>query len=235
MDMKYGYIVLSLIMAFILVNFGINLINKTVEENKRKKIKTMLIGGLCLWFVYIFIVGESGILMSYELPPRFPLFLVLPVFVFIGVFLYKNRSHTWIDHVSLSFVTGFQSFRIAVESLFVTSVAAGVLTKIVTIEGYNYDMVFGYTALIVFMIYKMTREKSFKFLLAWNYLGLVVIASIIFLFTTTTYFPGVFGSSEPLMPLEFTTFPYVLVAGFLMPLAVFVHVLSILVLSRKMK
>ena len=75
---------------------------------------------------------------------------------------------------------------------------------------------------------------SRKAVLVWNYLGLSVLASVIFLFVTSVYFPQFYGLSE-MMPKEFATAPFVLVAGFLMPSAVFIHVLSIIQLSKKIK
>ena len=113
-----------------------------------------------------------------------------------------------------------------IESLFVWSVASNILHPNVTIEGYNYDMIFGLTALIMGGLYWKNPRKWTKVARAWNILGLIVIASIIFLFMTTIYVPEMYGPNVAPFPTAFTGYPYVLVAGFLMPSAVFIHVLS---------
>jgi len=113
-----------------------------------------------------------------------------------------------------------------IESLFVASVAQGVLHKNVTVEGYNYDMFFAASALIIGFLF-IKKMVSDKVVLMWNYLGLFVIAIIIFLFNATLYLPEMFGPDTLPFPAEFIQYPYSVVAGFLMPSAVFIHVLSI--------
>jgi len=114
-------------------------------------------------------------------------------------------------------------------------VAEGVLNHHVTIEWYNFDMVFGFTAPIVgYLAYTSSKKLISKnSVLVWNYLGLGVLVSVIFVFITCVYVPGIYGSKVPLLPLESMEYPYVLIAGFLMPVAVFLHVLSAVQLTRK--
>jgi len=83
-----------------------------------------------------------------------------------------------------------------------------------------------------YILYKKSAFSK-KLAIFWNYLGLLVLASVIFVFMTSIYAPEMYGFTESQMPMEFTRYPYVLVAGFLMPSAVFVHVLSIVQLSKK--
>jgi hypothetical protein len=71
-----------------------------------------------------------------------------------------------------------------------------------------------------------------KTALLWNYIGLAVLASVVVLFITSTYAPHVYNSKVPLIALDATKYPFVLVAGCLMPLAVFFHILSIVQLSK---
>ena len=108
------------------------------------------------------------------------------------------------------------------------SVAKGILNYHVTIEGYNFDMVFAFTAPIIGFLVYTKKVVPRKTILVWNYLGLTILASVIFLFLTSVYQPGIYGSEVPLIPLASLTYPYVLVAGFLMPTAVFLHILSII-------
>ncbi len=133
-----------------------------------------------------------------------------------------------------NWLTYIQSFRILVEILFVYSVSANVLHPIVTIEGYNFDMIFGASALIMWLFTYKIKIISKSILILWNYLGIAVLASVIFLFVSSVYFPNIWEKTE-MMPKAFATAPYVLVAGFLMPSAIFIHVLSIIRLGREVK
>jgi hypothetical protein len=50
----------------------------------------------------------------------------------------------------------------------------------------------------------------------------------IILITKRIYFPKVYGSEIPLLPLETLGYAYVLIAGLLMPSPLFLHILSII-------
>ncbi|MBK8053186.1 MAG: hypothetical protein IPK35_07945 [Saprospiraceae bacterium] len=228
-----GYIALSLLMNVILFLIGTSSIQSTfTNPAQRKSKKVTLLVGLVLWQIYILIIGKSGILQDFSLPPRVLIFLVFPAFVFIAAFLIANRNKAWIHNIPPHWLIFCQTFRIAIESLFVLSVAKGILPEIVTIKGYNFDMIFACTAPIVgyYVVRKNLYYQSMALL--WNYLGLGVIASIIFLFVTAIYFPQLYGRETSLFPKEFGLYPYPLVPGFLMPSAVFMHVLSILQLMK---
>ncbi|MGB1242898.1 MAG: hypothetical protein ACPG49_10275 [Chitinophagales bacterium] len=231
---EFGYIALVITMATIIVlgyNYALKAVNTPTDT--RKKYLGRLLIGLLLWFAYTFAISKSGLLDDWSLPPRLPLLLIFPAFTFIGVFLYKQQKSPVIAALPKSWLIYYQSFRIVIESLFVASVGVGILHPEVTFEGYNYDIVFAFTAPIVAYLVFNKKILSEKMALAWNYLGLVVISVIIFLFVTTMYFPVVWGSTEPIAAKGFLEFPYVFVGSFLMPSAVFIHVLSIIQLSRK--
>ena len=232
LNLKLAYISLSLLMIVVLLIIGFRVINKTFTDTSiAKKKKTLLLFGLLLWQLYVFGIANSGILDNFDFPPRFFLLLILPIFVFTGIFIYKNRNNKWIANIPTHWLIFYQSFRILIESIFVASVTYGVLNQEVTIKGYNFDMMFAYTAPVFgYLAYK--TKISRKLLVLWNYLGLVVIASIIFLFLSSIYNPQLFGSDVMILPEAAVKYPYVLVAGFLMPSAVFIHVLSIVQLSK---
>jgi len=230
MCLKLGYIGLTFATVVFIFFIGFKAIKETSKNPGRDKLT--LIFSLLFWQVFIYFISSGDILKSYDFPPRFAFAFILPSFIFTGIFLYLNRNKKWIKSIPEHWIIYFQSFRIFVETLFVLSVAHGILHYQVTIEGYNFDMVFAFTApIIAFLVYNK-KVLPRKTVLVWNYLGLMVIASIIFLFMTTIYKPEIYGSKVPLLPLEALTYPYVLIAGFLMPVAVFLHVLSILQLNK---
>lgn len=230
MGLQAAFILLTLFTIVFLIVIGVKAI--TATSSNPKKDKTLLILGLLLWQVFIFSVASTGALKSYEFPPLFAIAFIIPSFIFTGFFLYRNRNHNWIKSIPQQWIIYFQSFRILVETLFVFSLAQGIFNYQVTIEGYNFDMIFALTAPIVAFLFYSKKVLSRKIMLIWNYLGLAVLASVIVLFLTSVYNPQIYGSEVPILPLESMTYPYVLIAGFLMPVAVFLHVLSIIQLKR---
>lgn len=232
--LEFGYITLIILMTIILVyayNYGLKRLK--LDSVIVKKRTAYLVIGLLLWFAYVYLITKSGILNTFEPPPpRFPIFLIAPAFLFTGIILYKNKSSKMFGVIPKSWAIYAQTFRIVVKSLFVATVAAGLLHKEATIEGYNFDMVFAFTSPIIGYLVFNTKKLSKSVALYWNYLGLLVLSSVIFVFITTIYFPQIWGSDVPLAPIEMTGFPFTFVASFLMPVAVFVHIFSIIQLNK---
>ncbi|WP_299123052.1 hypothetical protein [uncultured Winogradskyella sp.] len=228
-----GYILLTLFMSIIVLYIFKYALKKIGKDSKTtSKNVTYLALGLIIWLVYVYLISMSGLLENFSLPPRFPIFVIFPLFIFTGIVLYKNRNSMIFTVIPESWAIYLQTFRIFVELLFVATVGIGFLHPEVTIEGYNYDMVFAFTAPIIGYLVFNSKKLNRKVALLWNYIGLAVLASIIALFVTTIFIPSLWGSQTSLAPIAIVKFPYLLVAGFLMPLAVFVHVFSIIQLSR---
>lgn len=229
--LEIGFLLLTLFVVAFLGFIGFKAINSSGINTGRNK--ALLVGGLLIWQCYIFIVSSFEGIQSYDFPPRFAIAFIIPSFVFTGIFLFLKRDKGWIIGIPEEWLVYFQSFRILVETLFVFALAEGVFHQEVTIEGFNFDMVFGFSAPIVGLLAYKLNVLPKKALVLWNYLGLAVLASVIVVFMLSIYKPIVFGSEVPLLPLKAMTYPFVLIAGFLMPSAVFIHVWSLLQLRRK--
>jgi len=195
----------------------------------------LLLFGLIGWQVYIYLTSLTGAYKNMSFPPPFFYMLIIPAFLFTGIFMFINKDKAWIEQIPESWLIYYQAFRVLVESLFVYSIAKNIVHENMTIAGYNYDMVFGASAIVVGLLVFQFKAVPKKFVLAWNYLGLCVIAVIIFIVNSTIYLPELYGADMAPWPADFGLYPYIVVAGFLMPSAVFVHVLSIVQLRRRLK
>lgn len=234
MILATAFLALTGLMTLLLIYIGFYAINRSVVQPQQgTKAKVILISGLLLWQVYLYIMAESGILADFSLPPRLPLLIIIPLFTFSGVFIYRNRTKNWVQHIPPSWLVYFQSFRIVVEILLYWSMTYGILPALVTFEGYNFDIVFGALALIIGFLVFAKKLLPLKSIIYWNYLGLFVLATVIFVFVSGTYFPGFYGKTESILTPRFLEYPYILLAGFLMPSAVFIHLLSIVQLKNR--
>lgn len=228
MDLEHLYLGLSFMMSIIALLIGI----RASEKDGKLRNFMFMIAGLGAWNLYLYSIASTGMLQIYDFPPRLLIFLVIPAFTFTGIFIFKNKDKKWLGRIPEHWLIFLQSFRILIELLFVYTVAKGILHANVTIEGYNYDMIYALSAIIIGFMVLRDKYAYKQLALYWNYFGLVVIGFIIFLFVTHIYFPHMYGSDNPAFPTEFGTYPYILVPGFLMPFAVFIHILSIFQLKR---
>ena len=231
--LKTGYFGLAIMMTLLVLWASYIIIDRTFPGAKSRRKKTWITFGLISWHIYVYAISQTGILTNFSFPPGFARLLVFPLLLFTIIFLTLNRNRAWISNIPGHWLIYVQTFRVAVEVLFVMSISRGILHKEMTIEGYNFDMIIGLTAPIVAFFSVQKKKWSLSIALLWNYLGLTVLASIIFIVFTSIYAPEWFGSSSVLLPKAFATYPYNLVAGFLAPLAIFIHILSIIRLRKE--
>lgn len=232
MKLQTAYFALGILMTGIVIWIGIRAIKRTFGTGKKVIDKSfLLIMSLLLWHMYVFVIAKTGILQDYSLPPK-TMLLVLPSYVFIGVFLYRNRNRAWIHKIPQHWLIFYQSFRIVIETIFIFAVAQNVMHYYVTIEGYNYDLLYAITAPFVGCYVWKKKSAVRRLAIWWNYFGLLVIAIVMVIATTTIYYPEFYGYNYDIMPKKFVMYPYVLTLGFLMPSALFVHLLSLIQLHK---
>jgi hypothetical protein len=231
---KAGFILLTLLMAaiaFFSLSYAAGKAYSAPEEKKGFTRKAAIV--LVLWLIYISLVSFTGILTVASFPPRIPLFFIIPAFSFMAYFFASGKFKPIIAAMPASWLVYFQSFRIIVELLLWRLFVEGLLPRSATFEGYNYEIVIGITALLV-GYFGYTKPKLPALLIAlWNVAGLITLAIVVFIFISHAYAPSLWADTANFSMESFGSFPYTLLAGFLMPLAVFMHVFSLVKLKNK--
>ncbi|GAA4468141.1 hypothetical protein GCM10023093_25220 [Nemorincola caseinilytica] len=224
---KAAFLLLTIIMAsFAWYGTGTTA-SRTLAPGKAKRIRIIMLLSLTGWLAYVSAISLAGILQTASLPPRIPLLLILPLFSFMFWFVSRKRSQAFITAIPAAWLVYAQSFRIVVELLLHALYKQGMLPRMGTFEGYNFEIVIGITALLVGYLGYSRKVLPRSILLLWNCAGLLTLAIVVFIFVSHAYAPGIYAHPEPLSITDFGAFPFTLLAGFLMPLAVFMHVLSI--------
>ncbi len=216
---QFGFYTLPLVMALLcgyLISYGPD------QKKLLKRYVLILLG----WGIYLFSLEQSGLLMNFSLPPRIPLLVVFPA-IFLGIYLSGRASFSSaLDRIPPHLIIYFQSFRILVELLIYGAFLNGILPQQVTFEGTNMDIIVGVSAIpVAIMVHK--RKLSRRALLSWNVVSLMILAVTAGTFVYTFYTISL--STEN---MRFVTFPYLLLAAVLLPIAVFLHVISIRQLQR---
>lgn len=182
---------------------------------------------IIIWIVYLTFLSNLGVLEDFSLPPRLVVWVILPAFLIICVFFLRANSVSYLRSIPRSWPIAFQSFRIFVELLIWKCFLVGLLPDYVTFEKYNFEIVVGITALpLAFLCAKGMLTKAA--IGVWNVWGLLMLAIIVGLLMTSGYASGFWGAKASLVSAEFLALPYLLIPGFFMPVAVFMHVFSLL-------
>jgi hypothetical protein len=192
-----------------------------------------VLAGLAAWFLYAGLMSYFGVFRNTAMRPPGTAFLLVPVVLFLilfSVFVFSSAAGA---RVALAFplwiILGTESFRIGVELFLRQLWIDGLVPKMLTFEGANVDIYIGASAAIIAWV--STRGRlGIRLALAWNVLGLLALTNVVIRAVLTS--PGPFNLIHAEVPNRmFGAFPYVLIPGFFVPLAVVLHVLAIRAIS----
>lgn len=195
--------------------------------------RTPALAGLAVWVIYGGVLGYSGVIGNAALRPPGLSYLLAPIVVLV-MFMARSRAG---QTVALSFPTwllmGAESFRLVVEVFLHRLWLAGLLPRMMTFHGANFDIIIGASAPLVAGLLA-SRKISDRTALAWNVIGIAMLANVAARGALTT--PG----PSHLIPTEVPntaigTFPFTYIPGLMVPLALVLHVLSIRALRWRMR
>jgi hypothetical protein len=181
--------------------------------------------GLAIWFIYAGLLGYFGVLKNATRPPGI-VFILVPVIAFLILFIVRSSA---IARVALAFplwiLLGTQCFRIGVELFLHQLWIDGLVPRMLTFEGANVDIYIGATAPVIAWL--STRGRSgLRLALVWNVLGLLALANVVTRAVLTS--PGPLNMIHAEVPDRMiSTFPFLFIPAFFVPLAVVLHVLAI--------
>lgn len=154
---------------------------------------------------FIAVLALSGLLGRFDLrPPPLMLWMLstLGAAVAVGLSPLGKRLATRLPLVAL---VGFQAFRLPLELVMHRAAAEGVMPRIMSYGGYNFDIVSGATALVVALLLARGSVPR-AVVVAWNLLGSVLLAIIVTVAFLATPLIRAFGDAE--VNLWITEFPY---------------------------
>jgi len=189
------------------------------------KTKTLIyyVLGFTVWIAYIMLLERSSLLQDFSLPPKVPLFIVMPAVATILFITSRKFFKPLLQNTSLHLPVFLQSFRIVVELLIYGAFLKGILPKQATFEGMNFDIFVGFSALIMGLLLQ-TNKLGVKALMVWNIASLAVLGLTAYSIINTFYFTDFVKTTGN---NSFVEIPYIFLVSVLLPTAIFLHVFSI--------
>ena len=189
-----------------------------------KSKKAMLF--IFVWMLLTAILGTSGFYQETGvLPPRF-FFLLGPAVLFVLIFFLTKSGKRFIHELDLKWLTLLHIVRIPVEIVLFYVFLSGLIPQLMTFEGYNFDILSGITAPIIYYLVFIKKTISNKGLLIWNFVCLGLLINILTI--------AVLSAQTPIQKLAFdqpnigvTYFPFVWLPTIIVPLVLFSHLASI--------
>ncbi len=189
---------------------------------------------IILWMLIVGVLGITGFYQKSDaFPPRFTL-LIAPAILSILIIFTNKKSRIFIDSLSLKHLTILHIVRIPVEIILYAVFLSGLIPELMTFEGYNYDVISGITAPIIYYLAFVKKTIGRKSLLIWNIacFGLLINIMVIAVLSAKTPFQQL-AFDQP--NIAVTYFPFVWLPAIIVPIVLFSHLASIrqLVLKNK--
>jgi hypothetical protein len=152
--------------------------------------------------------------------------LIGPGFIFIALLFLTKRGKTFIDSLDIEKLTLLHIVRVPVEITLYFVCAAGLVPVLMTFEGYNYDIISGLTAPLIYYLVFVNNKASKSFLLIWNFLclGLLLNVLVIAILSAQTPFQRL-AFDQPNIGVTF--FPFVWLPAVIVPIVLFSHLAAI--------
>lgn len=178
------------------------------------------------WLVTTGFLAATGFYREFTaLPPRVPAFAVLPAAAFV-IFLFLFFRQSFIEKLSLKALTLLHIVRVPVELVLLWLYTAGQVPRQMTFEGWNFDILSGLTALIVYFFGFRGGRVNRTLLIVWNLAALLLLFNIVTIAVVS--FPGPaqrIGFDQP--NIGVTYLPFIWLPALIVPIVLFAHLSSL--------
>jgi hypothetical protein len=183
----------------------------------------MIAGIASIYLVVPAALASRGLLDRYDPLPAPALVMVAIITALTLAIALSSPGARVVAGVGLPALVGFQAFRIPLEWILYRLYQQGVIPVQMTYAGRNFDIVTGVTAAAL-AVWLLWGRPPKRIVLAWNILGLALLANIVTIAVLSTPVPfRQFGDGPPnTLP---SLVPYVWLPTFLVQLALAGHLL----------
>ena len=181
---------------------------------------------LIAWLLVLgLLAGAGAFLRAGRVPPYFAAVGLLSSALGVA-FVYSRAGTTLLARTPAAWLIGLQSFRVVVEIILWALASQHRLPSLLTLEGRNFDILVGLTALPVAWLCLVRCAWPPRVAVAWNVAGIVILANVVLHALLSAPTPFQMLRTEPPTTI-ITTLPYIWLPGFLVPLAFSLHAASL--------
>ena len=221
-----GFILLTVIIVLLFVlelRKGVRL--TSWDDAKKRRYIMRIVLTLLAWGGFVSAWSISGTMADFSI---FPLNLgpviAIPIIV-AAVFISSKNTRDVLKHVPPANLIRLQSFRFFVEVLLWMLFVAELLPVQMTFEGRNWDIVAGFTAPVIAVL-AAKGNIGRRGIIIWNIVCLGLLLNIVVIAILSTPSPWRVFMNEPANYIV-AHFPISTLPGFLVPLAYYLHFMSL--------
>lgn len=187
----------------------------------------IILTGLTVWLTIQAILTLNNFYNTdtRSLPPKF-LLLVIPPLLTILILFITNKGRRFIDNLPLTNLTYLNVVRIPVELVLYWLFLNKAVPELMTFAGRNFDILAGITAPFVAYFGLQKQRLKRKTILMWNFLALGLLLNIVMNAVLSAPFAiQQFAFDQP--NIAVLNFPFSWLPGFIVPIVLFGHLVSI--------
>jgi len=185
---------------------------------------------VCAWLGFVAALAATGWLAGFDArPPHFFVLMAPTALLTLGLAV-SRVGDAVAGRVGWAGLIGFQVFRLAVEWVLLELARAGVAPPQMTMEGRNWDVLTGASAPVVAWLAARGRI-GVRVLGLWNVAGIALLANVVAIAVLSTPTPLRAFANEPANTFV-ADWPWCWLPGFLVPAALFGHVVALRKLGR---
>lgn len=221
------FILLTLTLFYIFMHYFKYALNRVdYKKKKRRRIFRAVPSGIFLWLVFLAIVAYNDFFLDFSgLPPRIFIALIPPFFLIL-IAVFSGSMDKLLLKLRPWWLVNLQSFRIIMEIILWLLFIEEIIPVQMTFEGLNFDILVGITAIPVSYWCFKRRNFSYKPVVVWNILGILLLLNIIIVAAISTPSPLRVFMNEPANTV-IGYYPFIWLPGFVVSMALFLHLASL--------
>ncbi|MBK9153128.1 MAG: hypothetical protein IPM25_02725 [Chloracidobacterium sp.] len=189
---------------------------------------------ITFWLVFVMSLSLTGFYLETDsTPPRLFFLGIVPSLLVIAAYFTFFRE-SFIAHLPLETLTLIHVIRVPVEIVLFWLYQEGLIPKVMTFEGRNFDILAGLTVPIIYFFAFHTHFNPRFLLIGWNLAALGLLANIV---TTAAL-----SIPSPIQQMSFDQpnrailyFPFIWLPAIVVPIVMFSHFASLYKLFRQSK
>ncbi len=217
-----------IITTFLTIGFFFHAIKKSTLETLAAK---LVVAAIAFWIFFTAILALGGFYLDTSgFPPRF-ISAPIPALIFIAILFIFFRG-SFVEKLPLKTLTLLHVIRIPVEIVLWWLFLNKQIPRIMTFEGWNFDILAGLTAPLIFWIAFRGGKPNRALLLIWNIVCLLLVSTIVVIaiLSLPTAIQQ-FGLDQPNVAV--LNFPYIWLPAIVVPVVLFSHLASLWNLVKK--
>lgn len=211
---------------FISILFVLSTVFSVIQFYRAAAGSAKVAGLIMTWMGITALLGLNSFFRVLDTTPPRLFFLIGPPLLTILLLFLLRRGRNFLDVLSLKELTLLHLVRIPVEITLYYIYVAKLIPVLMTFEGFNFDIISGVTAIVIYYLVFHAKKAGHRLLLAWNIicLGLLVNIITIALLSAQTPFQQL-AFDQPNVGVTF--FPFLWLPGVIVPLVLLSHLASI--------